>query len=363
MRHPAWVIVPLLAACAADPVGLSTDAAPDDDEALPDARPRADARERGDAAPGTPDAGPDAAPGSPDAQILAFRPYSGPRARLRVIDAHFKASGAGIKVCLFGDDDDPRPYAAVRVANVVSVPGFESPVKATYVEVPALANLRASVHPRYDLDTVVIDSTADGCDGRDALHLRGEGGLIAGAHYTAVNISPSASSARCERSEEDGCQFYPMYGAGVAATQCAESGLRTFRDGHLGTGGYRVVNLTNDAALLSHSPSLGVEVELRHTDLPFSFAESYEATIPGDTTYLCPAYARCTGADLDVNPFTECTQGNPAWMLGTIESSRIARRDRFTSFYVVGEARELAANGSGLTGVNPKVITAHDVAD
>jgi hypothetical protein len=124
--------------------------------------------------------------------------------------------------------------------------------------------------------------------------------------------------------------------------------------------GYRIINMTADASLLSHSPSLGVRVELPHVDVPFNFADVYEDTYPGQLTYLCPDYVGCMGADLSVDPFTECTSGESAWRVGEIDDARISDDGKFTSFYLVGDVRDLASNGSGLVGPSVTVVTAYD---
>jgi hypothetical protein len=377
MRHWHRLLSILLLACSstegpgggspdaalAPDASLSADAATADAALFVDGPPGVDARTDATAATDArPDAtATDAAGMTPDAQVLSLRPWSGAVARLRVLDLRMFGPEVGFKLCVFGSDSDPRPYAVLVTRSLA--PNVSHTIPATYVNVPAAAGLTAHVVTFTLLGAQEPDPSPAGCRRDSAESLRGAAGLTAGASYTAAYDVTDAFFAQCARSTEPGCEFYPKWGNETAATSCAEDGLRVFRDGHLGTGGFRVINMTADAALLSHSPSLGLRVEVPHVDVPFNFAESYEATIPADGTYLCPEYVTCTTAALAVDPFTECTTGNPSWRVGEITSARIGAAGKFTSFYVVGDVRDLAANRSGLIGPSPTVVTVHDVAN
>jgi hypothetical protein len=371
MRKLTWLVA-LVSACSSTSSPSQPDAREEEDPV--DARARADARQQpdappgsladasmsmADAAPGSADARPDATPGTPDAAVLTVRPWNGGTAKLRLIDLRMIGTSVGVKLCVFDDDADPRPYS-VLVTRGFSSSG-DTTIEASYVDVPAAAGLRASVHTFVLAGAQQPDTTPAGCNAAAATELRDGQGFSASAFYTATYDETDAASAQCETSGEDGCQFYPQWD-GAAASQCAKSGLRVFRDGHLGPGGYRLINMTADAALLSHTPSLGDQRALRHVDIPFFF-DDYEETIPGDLTFICPDYVECMGADLSVNPFTECTTENTDWIVGEIQSSRISDDTKFTTFYLVGDVRDLASDESGLVGPSVTVVTAHDRAN
>lgn len=328
--------------------------APRADAFLVDAGPRIDGR----IVDARPDGRiPDARP-TPDAGVLTLRPLPPSRASLRLLDLRPLGTQAAVKICVFDEDADPRPYAVLARR---SRPPGSSAVPATdhYVEVPAGMGLKVSIHL---LGAGPLDEQPAGCDRGAAIDLRDGASLADGGFYTAAYSSTDDLLADCSSSQVDGCQFFPSHDT-PPASMCAADGLRTFHDGPVGSGGFRVINLTNDAALISYSTGVGDLAEARHPDLPFSFAESYDDPANDSLLLVCPAYLVCLDGVDDVGAQTECTLGTTAWVVGQVVNARILSGTKFTTVYVVGDVRALNATETGLIGPDVDLVVANDIAD
>jgi hypothetical protein len=318
---------------------------------------------------GNPDAGvPDAAPPdapTPDAAPLMLRTWGGATASFRFIDAERLGPGTIGKLCIFGDDFDPRPYAVVATASHSPDDATWS-VAATYgTSLPAGIALRVAYYRGAGLD-----NTPDGCVLQDSMGLRGGQFLTAAAFYTAT-LTRAPIPLVCEVSASDGCAYFPAITGTTATTgDCAAEGLYVLRDDTY-TGVYRVVNLTLDAAAIGGSVAEGVSTPATNLSLVAEGHENDGQPVSASSTFrVCPAYVdSCYGADvtggtLDV---TACTKGDASWLLQELDEPRITMATKRTTLYILGLAAPPTTDAKMLDFTaydgTTEIIVAHDVAE
>jgi hypothetical protein len=338
---------------AAAPDARAPDARPPDARA-PDARP--------------PDAGsPDARP--PDAGVLTLRPWDGATAGLRLIDLQMFGPEVGTKLCLFGEDGDPRPYAVL--AKRSRAREDEEPVPAVYAAVPGGIPLRASTSLVLSSGGGPLDTSPSGCSAAAAAPIRGGAPLAAGSRYTALKPLVNDAFSSCDTSEAEHCEFFPRYDSTRPPAPCAAAELLVIRDGKVagGPAGYRVVNLTSTAAIVSSSELADHYTLQRHLSLaPAASDHAYSQPTGSSTLQICPRYLQACFAGVlttyaSVTASIACSQRDEAWTVASTTSSRLAATDQATTFYVAGDARPLRRDHTGLLGAPAVIVVAIDPTD
>lgn len=296
---------------------------------------------------------------------LGFRPYTGPMARVRLINGDLLTSAAGRKVCLFGTDDD-RPYAVLNALGFAA--GSTVTIDATYVEVPAGIALRASQPITIGLGT----DTADGCALSESQPL-GDAPLMADRYYTIVarNYDEFFTRECAANPSETYCEFYGRSRTSETEVPCATEGVFLFEDGNMISGNYanglRVVNLTSNASQIALSFESGSSRPLGNVAGGERVNWGYNPFVEGERLRICPSYLDC---DPSIDPLEAayamlgCTDdGASAWLLGEVTSSRFSAPDRNTTVYIFGNAGRLNSSGTAIVDADIGIAVAHDVTD
>jgi hypothetical protein len=274
-----------------------------------------------------------------------IRPYRGPTSQLRFIDLQLLGSDQVTKLCLFGADGVPQPYAVLTSLSE----GADAPlvtVPAAYQTVPGFTTLVVAAYTGSGLD-----ASPDGCHLADAVPLPSPQALFFD-HQTLVVTRGGAAS--CDSSSQSLCSFYPRPPDSPPTGTCPAGGLYLLEDSST-DGGYRVVNLTRNAA----------EIDLGHggyANLSISSPSiAYEPPPSATALDVCPTYEYCYG----VTPASDPCQpeGDPSWFIASIPYP--FSMTQAVSLYVIGAAPPLASDGSRMVqeenGV--VVVVAHDVHD
>ena len=369
----SWLLV---GACNSGPSGAADAqlaAAPDARPGTPDGRPGIpDARSGAPDAPPTagdapptardaPPAAPDAPPAVPDAPIPAVRPWSGAAASARAVDLQLLSAAVGTKICLFGDDGDPRPFVVLADGSHDSAE-LTWTVPATYVATPAGVSLRL----QHILTFQPPDSSPSGCDVSKSDPLPA---LQTGEYYTIANTSVDNFFADCDTGPDATCAYFPKSDAARPDAMCATGRAYLIDDGDGSDTGWRVLNLTTNAANIAATTTADIYGVYANVDLdPTHAGRSFELPTPGETTLrVCPAYLDpClvpplapVDAPLDIDA---CTNGDAAFTLGIVTSSRLADANAQTTFYIVGNAKPLSTDTTQLLGPEIVVVVARDAA-
>jgi hypothetical protein len=346
--------------------GDAPDSAPAPDARAPDAAVLADAAVpadavRADAAVPADAVRADAA--VPDA-AMSLRPWSGPTARLRLIDLQGLGPSVATKVCVYGADGDPRPYAVL--VDVSRAPADRTVVPAWYATVPAGIPLRAAPHSHFSVDGSGYEDTPGDCKPWLAQPVRGGAPLDAGAYYTGVRTIPGIADECDSMRGVEHCDFFPRHDLdGPGLLWCAGHGLFVVRDGKT-RAGYRVVNATSNTSTIGASVELNTHLLLEHLSLdPSSYDHAYSEPAATSRLQICPYHLQaCSAAGLDIVAGlianVECSEGDPAWTIASIITSSLTTRERVTTFYVAGSVQSLSAGGAGLAGDGPMIVPAMD---
>jgi hypothetical protein len=348
----AWLLAGACSSGSSGAVDAQLAAAPDARSATPDARPDT---------PDGPRGAPDAQPATPDAAIAALRPWSGATASARAVDLQLLSAAVGTKICLFGDDGDPRPFAVLADRSHDSAE-LTWTVPATYVATPAGVPLRL----QRILTFQPPDASPTGCDVADSDPLPA---LKTGEYYTIANTNVDNFFADCDTASDSKCAYFPKSDAARPDAMCATGRAYLIDDGDGTDTGWRVLNLTTNAASIAATTAPDIYGVYANVDLdPTRAGRSFELPTPGETTLrVCPAYLDpClvpplapVDAPLDID---SCTNGDAAFTLGTVASSRLGDANAQTTFYIVGNAKPLSTDTTQLLGPDIVVVVAHDAA-
>lgn len=303
---------------------------------------------------------------TPDGGGTGFRPYSGPTANLRLINGDLLTDTAGRKVCLFGTDGDPRPYAVFNRLGFAG--GDVITVDATYVKVPAGVDLRAS----HSITVGIGSDTAEGCVADDAQPLA-PSSLTQDGYYTLVVRTYDEFFTRecAANASEDYCEFYGRSHMSETEVPCADQGLFLFADGFQISGDYveaiRIVNLTSNASQIGSSFQSSSYSTNGNVAGGSAVGSGYDVTPDTDRMRICPTYLACDPAiaDLDeAEAMLACTSdGDAAWTLAEVTDARLSADNRDTTVYVFGNAGILNASGTGVQNADIGIAIAHDVTD
>lgn len=299
--------------------------------------------------------------------LLGFRPHDGATARMRLINGDLLTSSAGRKVCLFGDDGDPRPYAVFNALGFSA--GEVVTIDASYVEVPAGVALRAS----HALTVGAGSNGAEDCDPAAAEPLA-PASLTEDGYYTLVARTYDEFFTReCAADPaQDYCEFYPRSASDEAEVPCADQGLFLFADGFQLSGDYyeavRIVNLSSNAAAIGSSFQPGAQSLHGNAAGGSGVGVGYSPLPPGERLRICPAYLRCDPALSsleETEAVLSCTSDDDSpWALAEVIDERLSQPERNTTVYVFGAAGALNAGGTGLADFGDLGIAiAHDVSD
>lgn len=302
---------------------------------------------------------PDARADGDAAAVLTLRPWSGATTSLRLIDGKVLGAAASTKLCVYGDDGDPRPYAVLTAAARQS--GAIEVVRAAYAAIPSGIRLRASTH--FQL-TLTGDPGPVGCDVAQARPLH-EGTPLNGTHYTAITVDYDEDFVGpcAARAGERFCGFYPRPNAASSPVPCAKEGLYVLEDGLRLDGklvaGWRVVNATANASTIE-----GLAFATHVSTEPSGYLPP---PLPVSVVSICSNVPLCdpalTASEAS-SARSDCTSNtNSRFRIASVDVPRIGERDRATTIYVFGAVGRLLGDKSGLTPSSLGIVVAHDVTD
>lgn len=277
----------------------------------------------------------------------------------------------GHKLCIYGDDDDPQPYAVVRALANSGIDDTLPP----YTLVPAGIPLRAHV-----VDESVALWTFD-CNRQKAKPLTeligGKASLSEGRYYSAVRAGRPGTKACVSDAAHARCGFYPPTQGTAATIDCPGQGDYLIEDGkRVGEhyeAGFRVINLSDNLSDLSYGAAPGASgASSQHAFAHYrvSQAATYVPPLTEDLPILfCPWFLiDCdqTGSwtiDDGYDALIGCTDhwGTSGWLQGIGSSDRLMAQ-KASTLYFVGEGKGLTSNQSKLAGT-VGVYVVGDVAE
>lgn len=298
-----------------------------------------------------------------------YRPLPSATANLRALD--LGGNYYGHKLCIYGDDDEPLPYAVI-----VAPAGRNHEASVTpYTQVPAGVPLR--VHVVENTWAFTLDCSRKSATPLSEL-ITASPILSAGRYYSAVRTEAAVTTECLSHTTSTKCEFYPAPEGTPATTPCQGGAHYLLEDGSLSGGhyspGYRVVNLTNNAAFVSYGAAPAANGSANQAPLPHfrqTKSTTYNPPLTEDLPILvCPWFlAACpqsTGwtADDGFDALYSCLND---WVttfrwLGGIASSPRLLQPKATTIYLVGDAGRLSVDRSKLTK-RVQAIPVADIAD
>jgi hypothetical protein len=292
---------------------------------------------------------------------LELRSVTGDSAHLRYFDFQQLGTSVVSKICVFGDDGDPRPYAVLADHSHADSEAQYS-AAAAYVTVPAGVALKLqhllSVASNLDTTTAGCDVTA--AQALPALPGKSAAPLVANHYYTTA-ITPDSFFSYCSSNTTQGCGFYPQPSASSTNADCApKNGQYLFEDG--AASGFRIINLTTNSATISVSQAGGAYTDIYHPSTGITTNASYHDA-SGTTLRFCPFYLTiCPGMDTVAawDVMIACADGS-GWQVASADVPRITTTNTATTVYVVGQGKFLY-DGT-LHGASAQLVIANDVSD
>jgi hypothetical protein len=296
----------------------------------------------------------------------------GSTASLRYIDLQQLTTSNSSTICIYGADNDTRPYVVVSDRSHNSTE-LTYVVTAQYVQAPAGIPLRVSFH-----SYAGNPNTSTGiCNYAQSTPLRNLKPLNVGRYYTAVQTYVNPNVTKCAHLAITDCDFYPKSTASPAGT-CPTSKFYFFEDGNLINskyeGGIRLINLSKNASMLGMALGTSVYVSMPNAYLENSTIKYVKLPNTQVVVRICPYFldlcvknqtpsgissTQCSDA------YQQCAGNNQLWVLGNMDvpAPRLNATNMNTTFYIVGEAKVLADDAKSMVGSYLTIVEARDISD